>query len=97
MWRGPMSKANQLVVRRLSEKRRRRGAGPRGAGRRMRKPLRREPQHGVLVLALAHLGTGKDLVLRDPLEGFLVGLLGIRLEHQPLARAPAAGVHLGVP
>src|SRR5690349_10418078 len=59
--------------------------------------LRRLPHHGGLVLAGSHVGAGKDLVAGDPLEGLLVGLLGVGLEHQPLARAPASRVHLGVP
>src|SRR6266851_5121737 len=32
----------------------------------------------------------------NPLEGFLVDFLGIRLEHQPFARTPAPRIHLGV-
>src|SRR5262249_2650039 len=56
-----------------------------------------ERQRGPLILRLAHVGAGEDLVLRDPLEGFLEGLLGVGLEHQALARTPAARIHLGMP
>src|SRR5258705_12713089 len=54
--------------------------------------LRRQRDDRLLVLLAAHVAAGEDLVARDPVEGFLVGFLGVGLEHQPLARTPAAGM-----
>src|SRR5262249_35580934 len=51
---------------------------------------------GVLVVARAHAAVGEDAVVGDPLEGLFVHLLGVGLEHEALARTPAARVHHGV-
>src|SRR5450631_2212 len=51
---------------------------------------------GLLVAARAHAAIGKNAVIGDPFEGLLVDLPGIGLEHQTLARTPAARIHGGV-
>src|SRR5262249_28560321 len=51
---------------------------------------------GILVGARAHAAVGEDAVVGDPFEGLLVDLLGVRLDHEALARTPAARVHHGV-
>src|SRR5215831_18001659 len=58
--------------------------------------LARRGDDGVLVGARAHAAVGKDAVVGDPFEGLLVDLLGVGLEHETLARTPAARVHHGV-
>src|SRR6202035_5271419 len=68
----------------------RRGAGLRGAIYSHGFALRRERHHGAFIAAGTHVGAGEDLVLRNPLERLLERFLSVGLEHQPLARAPAA-------
>src|ERR1700722_3179886 len=75
----------------------RRGAGLRGAAYSHGIALRRERHDRAFIPTGTHVGTGEDLVARDPLERLLEPLLCVGLEHEPLARAPAAGVHHGVP
>src|SRR6516164_6344449 len=58
--------------------------------------LARRGDDGVLVIARAHAAVGEDAVVGDPFEGLLVDLLGVGLEHETLARTPAARVHHGV-
>src|ERR1700757_3550834 len=58
--------------------------------------LARRGDDGVLVIARAHAAVGEDAVLGDPFEGLFVDLLGVGLEHETLARTPAARVHHGV-
>src|SRR4051794_24553412 len=50
----------------------------------------------IFVAAVAHGAFGEDAVAGDPVEGLGVGFLGVGLEHEALAWAPAAGVHLRV-
>src|SRR3954471_600968 len=57
-------------------------------------PLRRQGNAGVLVLARPHGARFEDLALMDPAEGVLEDLLGVGLEHDPLAGPPPPGVHL---
>src|SRR5262245_31789994 len=58
--------------------------------------LARRGDDGVLVVTRAHAAVGEDAVVGDPFEGLLVDLLGVGLEHETLARTPAARVHHGV-
>src|SRR5262249_33853904 len=58
--------------------------------------LARRGDDGVLVGGRAHAAVGEDAVVGDPFEGLLVDLLGVGLEHEALARTPAARVHHGV-
>src|ERR1051325_10590017 len=53
--------------------------------------LRGQGNAGILVLALSHRAVLEDPALANPLEGVLEDLLGVRLEYDALARAPAAG------
>src|SRR5581483_6798429 len=55
--------------------------------------LRRKRDRGSIVFARPHAALREDLVLRDPLERFLEDFAGIGLEHDPLARPPAARIH----
>ena len=48
----------------------------------------------IFIAAVAHLAFGEDAVPCDPVEGLGVGFLGVGLEDEALAGAPAAGVHL---
>jgi hypothetical protein len=50
-------------------------------------------QHRIFVAAVAHSAFGEDAVPGDPVEGLGVSFLGVGLEDQALAGAPAAGVH----
>src|SRR5580704_232733 len=50
----------------------------------------------LLIAARTHFAPRKNAALSDPLEGVLEGLLGIGLEHNPLARPPAPAIHLFV-
>src|SRR6516164_4743089 len=49
-----------------------------------------------VIASRTHLSLGENLVPRDPLERLLEDLARIRLEDDPLARPPAARVHLRV-
>src|SRR4051794_5395594 len=57
-------------------------------------PLRPQGDARVLVFARPHGARLEDLALMDPSEGVLEDFLGVRLEHDALARPPAARVHL---
>jgi hypothetical protein len=52
--------------------------------------------HRIFVTAVAHPAFGEDAAPCDPVEGLGVSFLGLGLEDQALAEAPAAGVHLRV-
>src|SRR6266446_4191583 len=60
------------------------------------RPLWRRGDDRILVPAGTHAAIGEDAVVRDPPEGLFVDFFGVGLEHEALARAPAARVHHGM-
>src|ERR1700728_2388004 len=62
-------------------------------GRRMPALPRGERHAGIFVVARTHGAFGENIVLGDPLEGFVEDVLCVGFEDEALARAPAAGVH----
>src|SRR5919198_2683679 len=58
--------------------------------------LRRCGDHRILVTARAYDTVSEDAMVGDPLEHLLINLLCVGLEHEALARTPAARVHHGV-
>src|SRR5262245_23186419 len=59
--------------------------------------LTRQLRNRAVVAARSHAGVGEDAVVGDPAEGLVEHLPRVGLEHDALAGAPAARVHLGVP
>src|SRR5438132_11789502 len=57
---------------------------------------RRQCDDGVFVAPRAHLAVLEDLAFGDPGEGLLEHLLGVGLEDDALAGAPAPRVHAGM-
>src|SRR6185437_6341108 len=53
-------------------------------------------QHRAVVIANGLMSFGEDVTLGNPVESFLVGFAGVRLEDDALAWSPAARVHLGM-
>src|SRR5262245_62747336 len=55
--------------------------------------LGRQRDHRLLVAAAAHPALREKVAGGDPVERFLEHLLGVGLEHEALARTPAARIH----
>src|SRR3984957_17511081 len=62
-------------------------------GRRIAALPRGEGHAGTFVVARAHGAVRENIVLGDPLKGFIEDVLRVRLKDQALTGAPAAGVH----